>query len=140
MTVWLLLAGGVAALAWFFLRSERSRAHSTLALASDLEAQGDYEASCFHYAVALNAGASPAECEANVRRLWSAHGPFTFDTLLGELRSGYCRYESCGEGYHAITTDDIQRIVNRSKPTPGGDGARLSRPHNNAYLDSSVNN
>jgi hypothetical protein len=120
MTTWLLLAGAVAALvAWLFVRSERSRAHSVLALASDLEARGEYEASCFHYAVALSAGASAAEYKANVRRLWSAHGPFTFATLAGQLRSDYCRSESCGEGYHAITVADIQRIVDGSRSTPG---------------------
>ena len=117
MTPWLLLAGAVAIGVWAFVRGERGRRRSVLALASQLEFRGEYEAACFHYAVAGNAGADRSECETKVRALWAQHGPFDFNGPGVDLRSKYCKYESCAKGYHQLTVGEIDRIVGGSPLT-----------------------
>lgn len=77
-------------------------------LAQRLEAQGEYEAACFHYAVARNAGANRSACETRIRALWHEYGPFQFRDIGEELRS-------CGQGYHQLTMGDIDRIVRKSQ-------------------------
>jgi hypothetical protein len=118
MIPWLVVAAAAGIAAWLFVRGERVRARSVFALAADLESVGEYEAACFHYAVARNAGAPRSACEVNVRRLWSEQGPFTFRALAEDLPSGYCAYESCGEGYHSVTVADIHCIIGISNAGP----------------------
>ena len=114
MTLVALSSLAVGAGVWF-VWTERRRGREVLELGARLEAQGAYEAACFHYAVAVNAGVARAHCEARIRELWEAHGPFLFSDTAEELRAKYCSYESCGEGYHQLTVGDIQRIVGTSR-------------------------
>ena len=114
MSAWLLFAAAAGVGVWLFVRSERARARLVLTSAAYFESVGEYEAACFHYAVASRARAARSECEANVRRLWLERGPFTFEALEEGLRSGYCAYEGCGEGHHSVTVADIRRIIEMS--------------------------
>jgi hypothetical protein len=118
LLVLLALAGLAASAVAWLARSERRRAESVLELAARLEAQHAYEAACFHYAVAASAGADRATCETKVRDLWNAHGPFPFADTAEELRAKYCEYESCGEGFHEVTVQDVRRIVEAGQPPP----------------------
>ena len=103
-------SAAVAVVAWFAW-TERRRGRAVLELAARLEAQGDYEAACFHYAVAATAGVARARCEERIRALWAAHGPFQFSKVAQDQRGSACRYESCGEGHHQLTVSDSRRIV-----------------------------
>jgi len=115
MTILVVLGSLAAGAVAWFVWTERSRGRGVLELATRLEAQGAYEAACFHYAVAANTGVARTHCEERIRSLWEAHGPFLFSDTAEELRAKYCRYESCGEGYHQLTVGDIQRIVATSR-------------------------
>lgn len=111
----LLLAVAAAGMSLFAL-SERRRARTVLDLAGQLEAKGDHEAACFHYAVAATAGADRTICESRIRVLWQAHGPFEFTASAAALEAEYCRDRSCGQGYHELVVGDIRRLVNASCP------------------------
>jgi hypothetical protein len=106
-----LALGAASVVVALILAGRRRHGRRLLELAARLEAEGAFESACFHYAVASRAGAKREACEAKVRYLWTAHGPFTFAALGTELSSTFCRYESCGRGFHELTVADIRRLV-----------------------------
>ncbi len=103
----LLLLVGV----FFWRRSEVKRGEDLFALAKGMEDAGNYEAACFHYAAAANAGHRPQLCRQKVKDLWAGHGPFGFEEQLKETKAEYCRNRSCGEGYHRVTLQSIHGIL-----------------------------
>ena len=111
VAVVVIMATAVAIAAMGFVRTERRRRRAALEVAEHLEARKDYEGACINYAVAAAAGADRITCETKIRALWDAHGPFEFRESAEEMKTDYCRYESCGEGYHRLMVDDIRRIV-----------------------------
>ncbi len=98
-----------------FLRSERKRGRNVYDIAESLEKEGDYEAACYHYAIALNAGLNQNNCHDKVSKLWEEHGPFEFKKQLKEAKEEVCRYESCGEGAYTLTVSDIHKIIETNK-------------------------
>ena len=99
----------------FFVRSERNRGRRVYGRATGLEKNKDYEAACFYYAVAMNAGHDKTLCQKKIIELWKQYGPFEFKKELEEAKAEYCRYESCGEGIHSLTVSDIHKIVDTIK-------------------------
>jgi len=96
----------------FLLRGDGSRWARVLSLAIQDEADRRYEWACYHYAVALKAGAAPAVCEPKIVQLWRDHGPFSFAGVGVALQETYCaKSRTCGQGYHTLTVEDIRSIV-----------------------------
>jgi hypothetical protein len=113
MTIAVILLAAHASLI-FGLRRQ-ARWGRVLALAVTDEEEGRYEAACYHYAIALNAGASSSVCESRIIDLWREHGPFTFGGPGTHLLERYCSHSpACGEGYHVVTVAGILRIVERA--------------------------
>ena len=94
-----------------FKKSEAKRGRLVFDQAASLEASGNYEDACFHYAVAANAGYQAKLCRKKIKNLWNAHGPFLFSEQLQKLKAEYCPDASCGEGFHHITVSDIHKWV-----------------------------
>ncbi len=102
---------------YYWRRSEDKRGKYVYGLAKTNEDKRNYEAACFHYAVAANAGYQSRLCHQKVKDLWNTYGPFEFLEQLKELKEEYCRDQSCGEGYFHITVQDIHKIVGLNKDT-----------------------
>ncbi len=92
-----------------FLRSENRRGRRLFDTALSAELSGNFETACFHYAAAAMAGVKKERCNQKAVALWRDRGPFEFRDLWDKLRQEYCKYDSCGEGYHALVIEHIRR-------------------------------
>src|SRR5262245_31100316 len=121
-----LIAVGIVAVAAalvfaFLMRSDDSRWARLLVIAAADEADHRYEWACYHYAVALKAGAAPTLCEPKILQLWRDHGPFSFAEVGADVRETYCsKSRTCGQGYHTLTVEDIRSIVASTSDTANG--------------------
>jgi len=97
-----------------FITSENKRKFRLIKIAREYETNKDYANACYHYAIAGGAGMTTKECENKVRQLWQDHGPFDFSKQLKELQEDFCEYKSCGQGFHELTIQSIQKMVNRT--------------------------
>ncbi|MGA1870767.1 MAG: hypothetical protein ACMUJM_19705 [bacterium] len=50
-------------------------------------------------------------CRKKVKDLWSSYGPFDFSEQSGTIKSEYCTYSSCGQGFHHIIVSDIRKWI-----------------------------
>lgn len=115
--IWIIV-GGICVAGLLFgltLLGERKRGTRVFEEARLRENSGDFEIACYCYAIAASAGHQPRWCEERIRTLWEDHGPFNFREQLFETAKEYCRYESCGEGFHQITVDHIREIVGEKR-------------------------
>jgi hypothetical protein len=106
----------VAAFGILLMRRTKNRSSLVLEAAARYEQEGRFEDACYHYGIAVLNGARE-QGESRVRSLWREHGPFAFAGIGEDMRHSYCsRSESCGEGYHQITVQEIARIVGDHAP------------------------
>jgi hypothetical protein len=90
------------------LRSERKRGKYIYDTATDYEENNDYEAACYYYALAMNAGYDKVLCQNKIRELWQTYGPFDFQKQHQEAKTEYR-----GESTHFLTVSDIHNIANK---------------------------
>jgi hypothetical protein len=116
---WVLVALGLVVLAGvLFARGERRRGEALCRLAEAEERQGRPDVACYYYAAAAAAGERRHACEARIRELWERHGPFDLDAVGRRVHEAYCRYGSCGEGFHELTAREIRRVVGAEAGSP----------------------
>ena len=116
--MWIIVGGVCVAglvLGAAFLLGERKRGARVFEEARLRENGGDFAGARYCYAIAASASYQPRWCEDRIRTLWERHGPFDFREQLLETVEEYCRYESCGEGFHQITVERIRGVIGEKR-------------------------